>query len=241
MPAASVRIYAAGSLKAALTATLAAWAEPAEAEFGASGTLRCRIETGEPAHLFASADLCHPARLEASGCAGPVRTFARNGLCVLARPSWARRSEGPLRAMLDPECRLGTSTPVADPSGDYALALFDRAERVQPGAAARLRAKALRLTGGPCCAKAPAGHNLYAWLLTGDRADLFLTYRTNALLAQSQAPDLRLVELPPELAIEAEYGLTVLARAPAAAGRLADFVLGREGQAILARHGFGAP
>jgi ABC-type molybdate transport system substrate-binding protein len=44
------------------------------------------------------------------------------------------------------DVRVGTSTPVADPSGDYAFALFRRAEELAPGARAKLESKALQLT-----------------------------------------------------------------------------------------------
>jgi hypothetical protein len=51
-----------------------------------------------------------------------------------------------LATMLSGDVRVGTSTPGANPSGDYAWALFDRAEAVRPGAASALRTKALQLT-----------------------------------------------------------------------------------------------
>jgi ABC-type molybdate transport system substrate-binding protein len=57
--------------------------------------------------------------------------------------------------MLDPTVRLGTSTPKADPSGDYAWEVFRRAEAVQPGSRERLEAKAIKLTGGPAAPQPP--------------------------------------------------------------------------------------
>lgn len=51
--------------------------------------------------------------------------------------------------MLDPSVKLATSTPKADPLGDYAWQLFEMADRVKPGATAALQAKALKLSGGP--------------------------------------------------------------------------------------------
>jgi len=44
--------------------------------FGASGLLRERIEMGEPAEVFASANMEHPQALERAGRAGPVKLFA---------------------------------------------------------------------------------------------------------------------------------------------------------------------
>jgi ABC-type molybdate transport system substrate-binding protein len=127
------------------------------------------------------------------------------------------------------------STPGADPSGDYVLKLFAAVDRLRPGAGSVLAAKARRLTGTQNHAQAPGGLNQYAWLLGLSRADLFLTYRTSALAALRDNPALRLVELPASLAVEAQYGLTVL---DPVAERLAKFILGSAGSAILDRHGF---
>jgi ABC-type molybdate transport system substrate-binding protein len=141
--------------------------------------------------------------------------------------------------MLDGSVRVGMSTPKADPSGDYALALFARAETLKAGARAALEARALQLTGGPTSEKAPAGRNQYAWVMESGRADVFLTYCTNAVLARREVPALQIVPVPPALEVGADYGLIVLKDAPPAAAALARFILGSEGQAILARYGFG--
>lgn len=241
----AVRLYAAGSLRAALseaaTAYSQAYGQPVETVFGASGLLRERIEAGEAAHVLASADLGHPTRLAAAGRAGPVVLFARNSLCALIQPAVATTPDTLLDTLLDPAVKLGTSTPRADPSGDYAFAMFAKAERLRPGAQAALERKALQLTGGPTSEKAPEGRNPYAWVMEQGRADVFLTYCTNAVQARAERPELRQVELPAALAVGAEYGLTVLREAPLGAWRLAMFILGRDGQTILARYGFAAP
>jgi molybdate transport system substrate-binding protein len=86
----SVRLYAAGSLRAALTAITdrftAQYLIPVRLEFGASGLLRERLERGEPADVFAPANMEHPLALATQGKAGPVVLFARNELC--APSSW---------------------------------------------------------------------------------------------------------------------------------------------------------
>ena len=157
---------------------------------------------------------------------------------MLARPETASRTEDVLDLLLDPGVRVGISTPNLDPSGDYSLKLFAAAERVRPGAGSVLTGKARRLTGTPNHAQAPGTLNLYAWLLALGRADAFLTYRTSALAAQRDNPALRLLELPEALAVEAQYGLTVLRPA---GEHLARCVLDEAGAAILARHGFLPP
>ena len=243
-----LRLFAAGSLKTAFGEIARLYARrfgaAVETEFGASGLLRERIESGDRPHVFASADMGHPLALERRRLGGPALLFARNALCALVRPGVEAQSETLLDAMLDPAIRLGTSTPKADPSGDYAWTMFRKAEALRPGARAALAEKALTLTGGPASEKAPDGRNLYAWVLTEGRADLFLTYRTNAALALCEAPELRVIALPPPLSVCAEYGLIVLCEDDPAAWRLAAFILSPEAQEVLARYGFdvfGAP
>ena len=134
-----VRLYAAGSLRAALDEVARAFAEAkVEAVYGASGLLRDRIAKGEPAEVFASANMEHPQALEKAGRGGPVRLFARNRLCALALPGLRVDTDNLLDRMLDPSVKLGTSTPKADPSGDYAWALFGKAEKLRPGAYGKL-------------------------------------------------------------------------------------------------------
>jgi molybdate transport system substrate-binding protein len=146
-------------------------------------------------------------------------------------------------AMLDPTVRLGTSTPKADPSGDYAREVFRRAEAVQPGSRERLEAKAIKLTGGPAAPQPPPDRNVYAWHVAENRADLFLGYCTNAKAFKSELPDGRVVELPRELAVGAEYGLSLLetSAAPRAAAALALYILSNDGQQVLQKYGFDAP
>lgn len=230
-----LRLAAAGSLRAAMTEVAAAFdGGPVALTFGPSGLLRSRIAGGEAQDLFASANMEHPRAL------GPAAPFARNRLCAIARPGLPVTPDTLLEHMLDPRVRLGTSTPRADPAGDYAFRLFARAEALRPGARALLEAKALTLTGGPDSARPPEGQDPYAWQFARGAADLFLTYCTNALLARRAEPALRQVEVPEALAVAAEYGMVVLSMRPEAR-RLAAFILSPPAQAILARHGFAPP
>lgn len=241
----TVRLYAAGSLKAALTEIVWAFeyakggSVRVETTFGPSGLLRERIEKGEVAHIFASADMSHPQRLADQGrSTGPVRIFARNELCALARADLSVTSDSLLDVMLAPHVRLGTSTPKADPSGDYAFALFAKAERLKPGARAMLESKALLLTGGADSEKVPAGRNQYAWVMESGKADLFLTYCTNARLALRELPKLRIVPVPADLNVVADYGMILLNGAPQPAADLARLMLNEFGQTFLLTHGF---
>jgi len=237
-------LFAAGSLEAPLGRIAdnfaAAHYQKVQCYFGPSGILREEIEWGETAHVFASANVEHPAALEAEGGGGPVALFARNTLCALVRPGLNLTPDTLLDALLVDDITLGISTPKADPSGDYAFAMFDKADSVVPGAADRLKAKALSLTGAPDSTPPREGHSPYAWVIEEGAADIFLTYRTNAARAVAQKPDLQMVALPPQLAVSADYGLIVMNGAPEAAWRLALYILSPAGQAILAEYGFDA-
>ena len=239
-----VRLYAAGSLRAVMTEIGEAFAVSAGTKiagtYGASGLLVERIRKGEPAEVFASANMEHPRSLQPSGRWGETRRFTRNRMCALTAPTVRVTADNLLDGMLDPRTKLGTSTPKADPSGDYALEVFEKADRLRPGVGATLKGKALQLTGGPASPPPPQGRNVYGMLVATGEADIFLTYCTNAVLAMRESPALRMVQLPDALSVGADYGLTVATASRAEAGQFADFVLSRTGQAILARHGFDA-
>jgi ABC-type molybdate transport system substrate-binding protein len=240
-----VLLHAAGSLRNALTevgqAYQAAGGQKVQAKFGPSGTLKDEIASGARAEVFASANMEHPLALAASRKSGPVVLFARNRLCALVRPGLDVSPATLLERMLDPGVKLGTSTPRADPSGDYAWEVFRKADTLNPGAAAALEKKTQQLTGGPSSAAPPPGRSVYGWHVAEGRADIFLTYCTNAIDARKIDPVQQVVALPDALAVGADYGLTVIDGASPQAHRFAMFVLSADGQRILANHGFSAP
>jgi molybdate transport system substrate-binding protein len=220
---AEVKVLAAGSLRAALTDVAGAFEAEAAGRrvvlgFGASGLLKDRLLGGERADVFASANLEHPQALAAAGRAAAPRTFARNRLCALAAPGFDATPETLVSRLLDPAVRVGTSTPGADPAGDYAWAMFERIEASgRPGAFKTLSEKALQLTGGPNAPPPPADRNVYAALMAQARADVFITYCTNAVVAQREAPTLSRIDVPAEVNVSAGYAIAVLNGAPEAA------------------------
>ena len=140
----------------------------------------------------------------------------------------AERYAGPGRATWDGAAQGG-------PVRRLRVGGFRRAEAVQPGSRERLDAKAIKLTGDPAAPQPPPDRNIYAWHVAENRADLFLAYCTNAKAFKSELPEGRVVELPRELAVGAEYGLTLLetSAAPRAAAALALDILSNDGQQVL--------
>jgi molybdate transport system substrate-binding protein len=240
-----VRVLAAGSLRTAMDQIADLFAIAAntrvETVYGPSGVLRERIEKGEHADLFASADMGNPVALSRAGKSGPVILFARNRLCALVRPGLAIAPDTLLAKLLDPKIKLGTSTPKADPAGDYTWAMFAKADAVHPGSRAVLQAKALQLMGGSASATPPAGMDLFAWHLREKHADVFLAYCSAGANFKKELPGASVVNLPPALATGADYGLTWLPATNERGVAFALFVFSDLGQKILARNGFYAP
>src|SRR5262245_64897340 len=102
----TIQLYAAGSLKLALTevaqAYEAASGNKVETKYGASGLLKNEISSGAKADVFASANMEHPQALHDEKKSGPVVRFARNTLCALVRPGLKVDSTNLLERMLDP-------------------------------------------------------------------------------------------------------------------------------------------
>ena len=239
-----VTLYAAGSLKAALGEVAANYEKnyntKITTKFGPSGLLRKAIEKGENPDVFASANMAHPKNLASQGWGSPVVLFARNKLCALAQPDVDVTTDNLLATLMNENVRLGTSTPKADPSGDYAWKLFEKADMLKKGNFKTLSDKAMQLTGGPNSEKAPEGRNPYGWVMGEKKADIFLTYCTNAVLAQKEVQSLKIVRIGEAISIGADYGLVVRDGAPKEAWRFAMYILSPEGQKILKDYGFEA-
>ena len=236
-----LHVYAAGSLTAAFTdmvkAYPAAEGDLAAPVFGPSGVLRERIERGDHVDVFASADMQQPRALAQSHSGAPVVMFTRNRLCALGRASLGLTSENLLERLLDPSVRLATSTPSADPGGDYAWAVFARSEAVHPGAQAILQQKAMKLVGGPNSTPSVPGRGAVQGIFLVDRADVMLGYCSSSGPVMREIGGLTNITLPPSLTVGPAYGLIVLTNHPLAA-RFALFVLSEPGQTILRQHGF---
>jgi hypothetical protein len=101
-----VQLYAAGSLRGALTEIAKAYesstGNKVEAKYGPSGLLKTEISAGAKADVFASANMEHPQALHDEKKGGPVLRFARNKLCALVRPGLTVDSANLLERMLDP-------------------------------------------------------------------------------------------------------------------------------------------
>ncbi len=238
-----LRIFAAGSLTGALTAVARQFTlqtgQKFDLVYGPAGIMRERIENGEAADLFASANMVHPQTLADQGLATPPVVMARNQMCARALPEFKLTTENLLDRMLDPKVKILTSTPKSDPGGDYAWMLFAKADKIRPGAQATLEAKALQLVGGKHDAPIPPGQDALQYYTSHKKVDISIGYCSSRKTTPD--PAFTTVHMPPSLAITADYGLSVLTRegeAHEAAFRFAFFILSPAAQNIIAEFGF---
>jgi hypothetical protein len=142
-----------------------------------------------------------------------------------------------LDRLLDPGVRLATSTPGADPAGDYAWAVFARADALRAGARAALEAKAKQLFGGPATPLLVPGKGAVEGIFLADQADVALAYCSGAPAVSREVSSLDIVPLPSELSVGPAYGMVLLDAKPVTL-RFAIFVMSEAGQAVLKAHGF---
>jgi molybdate transport system substrate-binding protein len=243
-------VYSAGSMVGALGAMLdrytAETGRKTDLHTGPAGLMLGRIEAGDAVDVFVSANMAHPKSLTAEHKSTSTVVFARNRICVTARPDVGLTSGNLLDTLLDPKIRIGTSTPKADPGGDYAWALFDKAGTVRPGADAILKAKARQIAGGsilpaPPKSAAPAPESTALEGLVKQQVDVSIGYCSGHSAKRDSS--VTQVSLPPNLALPVDYGMTVLTTSadPArreAADRLALYLMSPEAQAMMKPYGF---
>ncbi len=227
-----VRIAAAADLKFALEEVAAVFREAqpgvrVSITYGSSGNFFAQIENGAPFDVFLSADVDFPRRLEEAGLvSGTVFSYAtgRLALCVPSSSSLPIGTEG-IRSLLSPGLR---KIAIANPRhAPYGRAAEEAVKHVGV-----LEAVRGRLVLGENVAQA-------AQFVGSGVADAGLVALSLAL-SPAMAAACRCVSVPAELHSPLLQGGAILkgARDPEGARAFRDLLLGPEGRAILARHGF---
>ena len=233
---------AAGSLKDAFTAIFADFTKQYGNSFsplwGPSGSLRERLKNGEAFDIFASAALPHAQALTDAGISGPSVLFARKTLCIVTDPSRDLNAANLVETLLRPEIRIGTSTPVADPAGDYTWEMFRRIDAQRPGAFETLSTKAQQISGGPATPSTVNGRPRMLVALDDHEIDLFVSYCSGARAMVRESPRYKSLDLSGEFSVGPEYGLTVSHKAVPGAADFAMYLLSPQGQASLKSFGF---
>lgn len=196
--------------------------------FDASSALRQRLQDGDEADVFASADWEQMRPLEAAGRVTRTRVFARSQLAVVL----TARNTGRIRTLADlarPGVRVAM-TAAEVPIAGYTRRLLARAERAGHGPAGFGEAVARNVVES-----APDAPSLLVPVLTG-LADAAVVYETDLASARRA----RTLPLPAGVNITTEYVVAPMANAPQREGAAAfvQYLTRGGGSQILRRHGF---
>ena len=227
-------VFAAASLREACTALQASFemAHPGvhlRFNFAGSQELRTQLEQGAPADVFLSADRRQMELAQTASVVGPEQLFLTNVPVLVVPPT----NPAHLQRFSDlPSARrLVIGTPEV-PIGRYTLELLERANTVLgPDFSARVQARVVsrELNVKQVLTKVVLGE-----------ADAGIVYRSDA---QSVGGQVRLLPIPENINVVAQYPMAVVLRSTQAelASAYLHFLLSKEAQAAFARFGFGPP
>ena len=228
----TLTVFAAASLRDAfgsLGATFEREHPGAKVQFNFAGSqeLRTQIENGAPADVFASADERHMTAARKAGVVDAPKTFATNAPVIVV-PADNPAKVASLEDLASVK-RLVIGTREV-PIGAYTLQILEKAKSAY-GAdfPARVQARVVshELNVRQVLTKVSLGE-----------ADAGIVYRTDARRAGNKV---RVIEIPPELNVVAEYPIATVTRAPNAelARAWVALVTGPTGQSALKDAGFG--
>ncbi|AKF10851.1 molybdate ABC transporter substrate-binding protein [Sandaracinus amylolyticus] len=193
-----------------------------ELTFQLAGTqqLRAQIEQGAPADVLASADVQHVDELVRAGLVASPVVFAHNEPVIVVAP------DVPVRALEDlPAATRIVIGAESVPIGRYTRRIL---ERLPAELRARIEARIVshELDVRAVLAKVRLGE-----------ADAGIVYRTDA---RSAGDEVRVVSIPPERNVVAEYPIAITTNAahPALAREFVELVRSERGRRVLAEHGF---
>ncbi len=189
--------------------------------FAASSDLVTQINEGAPADVFASADQANMKKLtDAAGNAGDPRVFATNSLEIIVGKGNPKGITG-VADLAKPGVIFVTCAPEV-PIGKYAAQVLSNAAVTVTPASLEQNVKGI------------------VTKVTLGEADAGIVYKTDVTAAGDQAAG---VEIPADINVIATYPLvaTKAASNPTGAQAFVDFVLGEQGQKIMASYGFTAP
>ena len=221
-----VTVFAAASLTAAFTEIGDAFmVEYSDANvtfnFAASSELVTQIGEGAPADVFASADQSNMTKLtDAGNNATEPAVFATNLLEIIVGPGNPMGITG-VADLANEDLIVVICAPEV-PCGKYAAQIFE-------AAAVTVTPKSLEENVKAVVSKVTLGE-----------ADAGIVYKTDVTAAGDKAAG---VEILADINVLAEYPIAVTKEAPNAEGAQAfiDFIVGEQGQKILASYGFLAP
>ena len=138
--------------------------------------------------------------------------------------------------MFDESLRLATSTPIADPCGDYTWHLFELLEQAYPVSGSLLKQRAIPLVGGENSAVViPQGEIASKYVLQNNHADMMIGYAN--YMHKLANENLRFHPFPPEFNIKATYSAAQLSE-NVITRLFFQFLMSDTAKRIMYQHGF---
>lgn len=227
----SLRVYAASSLSDAFMEVADNYNALSKHSrvsntFGSSATLATQIAEGAPASIFVSANADQMQRVVAAGRIETYSPLATNSLVIASASSRVLT----FNDLGKPGVRLVIGAKDV-PIGAYAREAIARAGRsgtygttFEERVLANVRSE--EGSAGAVVAKLQLGE-----------ADAAIVYATDTL----NRPGLTTITIEPQFNVTAHYFVGLVRGSDGEAQQFLDFLLGAQGQAILAKHGFGPP
>jgi molybdate transport system substrate-binding protein len=176
----------------------------------------------------------HPQALLEQGLTKKVQAFCYNTLCLTVSNRIYHPQKTWLNYLEDSENRVAMSTPNHDPSGDYALTLFDQLHSTNPTLSQSLKHRAEFLVGNPNLPSVPTSYTAATWLIEQNRTDIFIGYAHYQSIIAAH-PQCHYISIPIKSNISVTYGATALT---SKGKKIIAYLLSQRGQSRLQNTGF---
>lgn len=240
-----VQIASAGSAQAVIRQIAEAFCTAHDCRFalrhGPAGLLAQQILDGVPTDIYISASSSGPERLRQAGLFGAHRVIARNRMVLVARPGLSFADDDPLSWLAVPGLKLATSTPGADPSGDYAAAFLRALMRDKPVLGQDVASRTAALFGASLPDPSNPSPSPAARIVRDGRADLLVVYETSAQRIVRELPGARAIPLPDTLSPPTQVCASLRVGGPDGARALFEHLSGETAAKIFRGSGFQGP
>ena len=208
-----------------------------ELEFGPSGALRTKIESGHPCQLFISASSIHTQSLVENHYLKSCALLGLNRSVLLHPLRQQVTEESAVGFLTDSQYQLAISTTGLNPTINE-LEILERITQIGGLKSGELKKRIRLITGGRETPNAPVGRNQYGWIMETQSVDLLLTYQTHAIEAVVDNPNLSFTHLPDSVRVDGHYGIALSSLASPILEGFYDWLLSSKGQSRLSECGF---
>jgi|YelNatPaOPRAMG01_1025707.scaffolds.fasta_scaffold01425_18 molybdate transport system substrate-binding protein len=235
--AATLRIMAADALPKPITEIGAIFKKEhpgvkIDYDFLGAGVLKGDIEEGAPCDIFLSANGKFQRQLKRKGFLNSYRTFAYDYLAAATpynNPAGVN-SSNLIQKLTDSNVSLTTSSPHADPAGDYTWKMFRKINKYYPGAFEKITNHANHLLDAA----------LVMPVLESGNTDLGILYMSQLIELKKSGAEINIIPIPKKYNTKAKFTASVLnqSKYKALSEDFIKLLFSKKGKKILKYWGF---